>query len=244
MTRRPKNSTAEQLKRAKIALTNTAGDNEIQSAVAAFGYNETTMATGWTYYNDADAAVASGVAAAGARSKATDDVRKAEKDATTAYQRLSVVAKALLQNDKGSLAKLGLDRPMPRTIAAFLSAAYILFDNASGDTEIREKLSTRGYDDAKLAQERARIKAYDDADDVQEAAKGANQQATSDANAAMKRLNDWISQYLKIARVALSEKKNLLEKLGITVRTAKTAAQREAPAKAATTRKARRMGAK
>lgn len=178
------------------------------------------------------------------QSKATDDVRKAEKAATTAYQKLSVVAKAVLQNDKGSLAKLGLDRPMPRTIAAFLSAANILFDNASADTDIKQKLATRGYDDTKLAQERAKIKAYDDADDVQEAAKGANQQATSDANAAMKRLNDWTSQYLKIAKVALSEKKNLLEKLGKTVRTTKTASQRAAPAKAAATRKAKKSGGK
>lgn len=69
MAKRPKNSTAEQLKRAKIALTNTAADIEIQSAVAAYGYNETTMAAGWTYYNDADAAVAAGVAAAGAAVK-------------------------------------------------------------------------------------------------------------------------------------------------------------------------------
>ena len=133
---------------------------------------------------------------------------------------------------------------MPRTIAAFLSAANTLFDNASADTDIKQKLATRGYDNMKLAQERARIKAYDNADDVQEAAKGANQQATSDANAAMKRLNDWTSQYLKIAKVALSEKKNPLEKLGKSVRTTKTASQRVAPAKEAATRKAKKSGAK
>ncbi len=60
----------------------------------------------------------------------------------------------------------------------------------------------------------------------------------------MKRLNDWTSQYLKIAKVALSEKKNLLEKLGKSVRTTKTASQRVALAKAAATRKAKKSGAK
>lgn len=242
MARRPKNSTAEQLKRAKVALTNTSSDIEIQAAVAAYGYNETTLAVGWNYYNDADAAVSANVAAAGAQAQATSDVVNAGKTAFAAYQGLSTVAKAVLQGDKGSLAKLGLDRPMPRAIAPFLAGAYILFDNAAADAEIKAKLATRGYDDTKLGEERAKIKAYDDADDVQEAAKGANQQATSVANAAMKRLNDWISQYLKIARVALSGKKNLLEKLGITVRTTRTAAQRAAPAKAAATRKAQKAG--
>jgi hypothetical protein len=50
----------------------------------------------------------------------------------------------------------------------------------------------------------------------------------------------WVAQYLKIAKVALRGKKQLLEKIGVTARTTKTAAQRAAPKKAAATRAAKK----
>jgi hypothetical protein len=48
------------------------------------------------------------------------------------------------------------------------------------------------------------------------------------------------TQYLKIAKVALRGKKQLLEKIGVAARTSKTAAQRAAPKKSAATRAAKK----
>ena len=56
----------------------------------------------------------------------------------------------------------------------------------------------------------------------------AQQQATQDQDAALTMMNDWVAQYLKIAKVALRGKKQLLEKIGVTARTTKTAATRAA----------------
>jgi hypothetical protein len=69
-------------------------------------------------------------------------------------------------------------------------------------------------------------------------AKGSAQRATQDQDAALAAMNDWVAQYLKIARVALRGKKQLLEKIGVLARTSKTAAQQAAPKKAAETRAA------
>ncbi len=55
-------------------------------------------------------------------------------------------------------------------------------------------------------------------------------------------MSDWAAQYLKIAKVALRGKKQLLEKIGVTARTSKTAAQRAAPTKAAVMRAAKKSG--
>ena len=52
-------------------------------------------------------------------------------------------------------------------------------------------------------------------------------------------LNKWVGTYTTVAKAALRSKPQLLEKLGIKVRSSKTAAQRAAPAKAAATRAAR-----
>ncbi len=70
-------------------------------------------------------------------------------------------------------------------------------------------------------------------------AKGAAQQATQDQDAALAALSDWMAQYVKIAKVALRGKKQLLEKIGVLAHTSKTVAQRVASKKATATRAAK-----
>jgi hypothetical protein len=135
-------------------------------------------------------------------------------------------------------ATLGLAGKQPRGTAAFIAAGYTLFDNAGSVAA----LANLGYTEEKIAAERGKIEAFDSANQVQEAAKGAAQQATQDQDAALAAMNDWVMTYLKIAKVALRNKKQLLEKIGVAARTAKTATQRAAPQKAAATRAAKKSG--
>lgn len=69
---------------------------------------------------------------------------------------------------------------------------------------------------------------------------GAAQQATRDQRAALMALNQWLAQYLKIAKVALRDTPEYVEKLGAVSRSSRTAAQRGAPKKAAATRALKR----
>ena len=117
---------------------------------------------------------------------------------------------------------------MPRPTASFISAAYAVFDNALVIQEINTALAAFGYSEEKIASERQKISNYDSANQVQESLKGAAQQATRDQDTAVKALNAWLAQYIKIAKVALRNKKQLLEKIGVTARTTKTAAQKNA----------------
>ncbi len=71
-------------------------------------------------------------------------------------------------------------------------------------------LSDYGYDADRIADERAKIEDFDQANQAQEMAKGASQQASQEQEEALKALNDWVAQYLKIAKVALRGKKQLL----------------------------------
>ncbi|MBN1427948.1 MAG: hypothetical protein JXB07_06155 [Anaerolineae bacterium] len=111
---------------------------------------------------------------------------------------------------------------MPRTTVGFIAAATTLFENAGGIPH----LAHYGYDAARLASKRTRITAYIEADNRQEAAKGATQQSTREQEAALRALNEWIAQYIKVARIALRKKAQLLEKIGIRARASRS--QREA----------------
>ncbi len=219
---RPKTTIAEQLNAAQVAINNSLADEEIQALVSGFGYSAETLAGGCELYERAQAAVNTQKLAAGTQQDATQALLEARKVATDAYQALAKVARAVC--DPAQLTALGLSGKMPLDTAGFLAAAYTLFDNAANFGS----LSRFGYTAEKLAAERGRITAYDEANQKQEAAKGAAQQATREQDAALQALNEWMAQYLKIAKVALREKPQLLEKLGVAARTSKTTAQRAA----------------
>ena len=219
---RPKTSIAGQLNAAQLAVNNSLADAEIQALVSGFGYAGRSLAAGRGLSERAQAAVQAQKLAAGTQQDATQILQAAQKVAADAYQALAKVARAAC--DPPQLTTLGLSGKMPNDTAGFLAAAYTLFDNAAR----LGSLSGFGYTAEKLAAERGKITAYDESNQKQEAAKGAAQQATREQEAALAALNEWMAQYLKIAKVALREKPQLLEKLGVAARTSKTAAQRTA----------------
>jgi hypothetical protein len=233
MAVRPKSSISEQLNAAQIAVTNTLADAEIQGLVTQYGYTPEKLSEGKALYDAALSAVNAQIAAAGSQFQATGNLKAAEEIAFDAYQALAKVARAVFINNPARLAQLGLSGTMPRSTAKFLSAAYTIFDNANNVPEIKTGLASFGYSEEKLAAEKLKITAYDSANQVQELSKGAAQQATQDQVAALKAMNAWFAQYIKIARVALRDKKQLLEKIGVAARTAKTAAQKNASKKSA-----------
>ena len=239
MTSRPMHSIAQELNAGQLAISNSLSDPEIQNLVAQFGYPADKLNEGKALYDAALAAVNAEKAQAGAQQESTRLLAQAEKSARDAYQSLAKVARAVFLKDKAQLSALGLTGSMPLDTARFLAAAYALFDNA----RTLPALADYGYDSPKVQSERLKIVAYDTANQGQEAAKGAAQQSTREQDAALQALNAWTAQYLKIAKVALSSKPQLLEKLGVLARTSKTAAQRAAPKKAAATRAAKKVKA-
>jgi len=230
-----KTTIAGRLNSAQVAIHNTLADAEIQAAVAAYGYSVEKINAGKAIYERAVAAVNAQIAAAGAQRDTTAGAAATRKAAYAAYQSLNKVARAVFAQDKTKLTMLGLTGAMPKSVSGFLIAAYALFENAN-HPDIQAQLAGFGYDSAKLQSERALIAAYEAANRSQEQSKGAAQQATRDQDAALQELKTWYQQYIKIARVALQGKKELLEKLGIRMLSGKTPAQRGAAAKAAATR--------
>ena len=234
-----KTTIAGQLNAARLAISNTLADDELRDLVAAYGYTEGKLEAGKRLYEAAVTAVNAQAAAVGTQRQATAQARAAEQQARANYQALAQVARAVFQRDAAHCTALGLVGSMPQSTPAFLAAADILFENALTVPAIKAELANYGYDAQRLGQERVAITAFDQAYQTQVAAMGAAQQATRERRAALTALNRWVAQYLKIARIALRGKPELIEKLGGVARSSKTAAQRAAPKKAAATRSAK-----
>ena len=235
---RPMTGISDRLAKANVAISNALSDAQIGKLLGEYGYQTQKLSEGKGLLEAADLAVKKQVAAHGDQKEATARFLSAEKTSRTAYQNLAQVARAAFARDKAKLAVLGLNAAMPKALPLFLTMATALFDNASHTAEIAETLKSYGYSADKLAKERAKIVELSVADQAQESAKGGAQQATFEQNRAMEALDYWMGGFVKVAKVALREQPQLLEKLGILKRGGKTAAQRKAPQKAAATRAA------
>ncbi len=240
MARDPGKSISARLNKAEIMISNALSESEIMEAVSKVGYTSGKLTQARALFDAATARKDAHVALAGAQKEATAAARAAKKTAVGAYQEYSALAKGELKKSKESLTKLGLNNPMPRSEAKFIEAGKTLFENARSDAAIKAAMLTYGYDDAKLQGEKAKILAFEKADAGQRAAEGAAQNSTDEQEKTMEELNDWTAQFRKAAKIALKDKKQLLEKLGIRVRSTRTRAQRAAGKKAAATRAAKK----
>ena len=206
---------AGQLNAARVAICNTQADGELRERVERFGYTAARLDEGQRLYDAALAAVNAQVAAAGAKRLATARARAAERQARASYQARAGLARAVFPREPGLHKMLGLAGETPRGTAGFLAAAGTLFANALGTPSIRGVLASYGYDDARFARELAAIQAFDRAYGAQVAAIGAARLATTEQRAALGALNRWVARYLKIARIALDDQPQLIEKLGL-----------------------------
>jgi hypothetical protein len=226
----------------EVAITNSLSDSKILPKVEKFGYNASKLNEGKQLLEVALEKYKENLKLDGHLQNLTQSMREKFETGKQAYQDLAKVVRAIFKNDKGILAQLGIEGKMPRTIAGFIASALTLFDNASKVEEVRAKLSEYGYDDTKLKTEKLKILELQDVNNQQEAAKGSAQNSTREKDKAIKTLYEWVMQYIKIARVALKDDKDLLESIGVRVYSRKTQKQIQAPKKAAATRKNKRSG--
>jgi hypothetical protein len=201
----------DQLSAAQMVISNTLDNAEILALVAAFGYSTEKMQRGRELCEAASAAANALRAAQKAQEEADKQYQEARQAASDAYLALAKLARTIFAGNRARLAMLGLRAPMPEATAAFLVAAAILFDNARRYPE----LAAYGYDAERLGSERASLTAYVEADNRREAARDAVWQTAREQQTALRELIEWTTQYIRIARIALRQKVQLLEKIGV-----------------------------
>lgn len=216
-------SRAQRLERGKLTVEGALAQAEILAALADYGFTRADLESAGADLvaaaSDALSATSGKRATQVGRTVADVGAEKTAREELSAYVR---IAKASFATDPVALASLGLSapgRPLPDGRAAFLAAATALLDAAdAAGGEVQAKLTKRGYGAAKRTELRALLTAVSEANLRQEAAKGEAQQATPDAEAALKALEAYVRELREVAKVALRGRPQLLEAMGIKVR--------------------------
>lgn len=208
----------EKLTQADVAISNAA-DPAIAPLLEPYNLGAAGLAEGQSCLDAAWQARSRRQELRGVQQGCTRQVNEAQRAAREKYVALATVARTIFKDRPEVLVKLGIQGSTPSSLAGLLQAGATLLDNLA-DPAIAAELAEYGHPPARIAELAAAFEALRQANFAQEAAKGAVQQATREFQAAMDALDDWMSRFRTIARDALRDYPEYLEKLGILARSA------------------------
>jgi len=207
----------DRLSRAHTALTNVQTDPMLREALGAYGYNEAVLQEGQALLDRAQTAQQAMLAEYGRQYDATDAVRSAYEEANAVYMRHVKIARVALKNRRGAAAALQLLGDRKASIRGWLEQATTFYDNALANDDVQAALARFNITPEVLADAQADVQAVADANSAQEQEKGDAQDATQARDAAVDAFDDWMADFRVIARVALEERPQQLEKLSISM---------------------------
>ncbi len=212
---KPKRPLEERLRAAQFAKDNAIQDNEVKTLLEDLGYDDTRLNVGKTLLDTANQLQQTQQKEYGDQFEATGALNDAWTKADKEYMRFVKVARIALKADYAFYQKLDLSGSRKNTLSGWLAQAKQFSLNALADTVVLEKMAAFGMSKEKIAAGKALLDTTETTNAAQEKEKGEAQQATQERDKAMEQLDEWLSDFIAIARIALEEKPQFLEKLGI-----------------------------
>jgi hypothetical protein len=213
----PRKSIDERMLSAHKAIHNSLEDPVVLETLSPYGYNETKINEGKTLYEELDTLIRKQKKEYGDQYEATNALYKVWGEADGLYMNAVKVARVAFKDNTKAQNTLRLFERRKQTISGWLEQATVFYNNLVEDEELKKAMALYGYNDAKLTAERGVLEKVIKANRDQDKEVGDAQQATKNRDEKMDALDDWMSDFIAIARVAFTEKPQLLEKLGILV---------------------------
>ncbi len=218
-------SIEQQLNLANIAIKNALTDPSLAAALADFGYTAARLRQGGMLHEQALALYQRQKNAYGDVQTANDAYAAAQAQAQETYMRYVKIARIALEHDRGAMHKLSLAGQRKRLQAGQLAQAQQFYANALYDTVILGKLAAFAITPMMLAAGQQQIEAVAESDVVRRKCQGAARDTTSARDAALVALAGWMRDLMQIARVALKNRPQLLEMMGMSAKTARPTAR-------------------
>ncbi len=210
-----KQSIQDYLLSTNVALENALTDTEILGLLSEYGYDAAKINTGKVLYNSAQDKFQQQKTEYGEQYAASEEMQTKWDAANAVYMKHVKVGRVALQSDYGAFLKLGLQGVRKRTLSGWLVQARQFYSNALTDTNIQNELAAFGISLVKLQYGQQLADEVENANSSHKREKGEAQQATLDRDRAMDVLEDWMSDFIAIARIALENRPQLLEKMGV-----------------------------
>ena len=211
-------SEAEALEQYRVSFENVEKQTEIATIMAEFGYNQTSLTEGKLLLS---------------KTREAFDFNKKEDDETSdAYNNFSTLkenlaktyslhrkkGKVIFRNEPTTLNKLALTGSLPTAYIKWLETVKKFYTVASSDTEIQSKLVRLKITTEEINGTIQLITDLELARAEYLREKGESQDSTKSKDKAFGEIDDWMSEFYAVAKIALEDNPQLLESLGKFVR--------------------------
>jgi len=213
-----KNSLATFLSKCASLIENSITNTIIADAVALFGYDTAKLNAGKQLLDQALDETAEQQSKYGEQYGSTDTKYQLKNDTHKTYMKTIKVARIVFEGDTDAIGELQLKQGRNATFADWYQQAFNFYTNLLAKTEFIDAMGEYAYTKEKLEAEFADLKHVEEANLAFLEEKGEAQQSTQDRNVILNELQDWANDYSEIAKVALKAKPQLLEVLGIFVK--------------------------
>ncbi len=204
----------EYLLHVKVAINNS-NHAEIAPVLTTYGYSVTAINEGKALYETAMALQKLQIKEYGEQYTATEKLTQAITDASGEYKKHVSIANVAFRNQKGLLSEIAALGERKKTQAAWITQANTFYKNLMTKPDYITAMTQYGQTAALLTAAANKFKDVADLYDARQTEAGEAQTATKARDNAIADLDVWYNDYSDIAVIALNEKPELLEILGL-----------------------------
>lgn len=203
------------LTKANVAIYNGIENAELAKQLAVYGYDADRLTEGKTLCDTAKALHQKQVKEYGEQYDATRELEGTRIKANMVYMKHVKIARVALKNRIGDWDKLQINGKRKKSVSGWLVQASLFYINLLGDEKLLEQMAGYGITAEKLQEGQKLISEAETSYAKQLKELGESQDATKARDEAIDKLQYWYSDYIEIARIALEEKPQYLEIMGI-----------------------------
>ncbi|QIA07852.1 hypothetical protein [Draconibacterium halophilum] len=201
-----------------LRINNSLSDRKVLNAVSPLGYTETKLTEGAGLLSEATTLVETQKREYGEVDAAQNAYETQRAEAHSKYMDLLAICKIAFKKDVKAISTLDLTGRRASTLSGWLKQTIGFYRAILANDEWKAALATYGQTEEKISAELAEIEAVASASENKKKEMGDAQNATQERDEKLEELAEWVNDYEVIARIALADKPQLLEKLGIVVK--------------------------
>jgi hypothetical protein len=209
---------AETLEQYRVSLDNVVNQSEVATIMSEFGYDSAMIAEGKALLSETRQSYDANKTEDDETSAAYANFSNLKEQLASTYTMHRKKAKVVFRNDTLTLAKLAVTGSLPKAYVKWLETTKKFYSVAVADSEIQTKLARLKVSIEDLTAGGTLISDLESARAEYLREKGESQDSTKAKDAAFAKLDDWMSEFYAVAKIALEDNPQLLESLGKFVR--------------------------
>lgn len=202
------------LSEAQLSIDNALNTPEILAIISPYGFSVDKLQEGRGIYESALAENKARTASRGSQLGATDRMTQAQRSTYQSYINHIKIARIVFQNDREANAALDLTGRRKRDLPGCIAQMKTFYTNALSNPAFVAALGSYNITQTALSEGQSLVSALEAVNGQQEQAKGKQEDAIAGQSAAFRNMDQWMSKYKRVARVALEATPQYLSALG------------------------------